>query len=121
MNSRKPTFRVAAFAFFSLGLFLNSQVAAQVTGGTILGTVRDTSGATIAGAKVVIQNTGTGITIIVMTNEYGLYRGYNLIPGTYQVVVSASGFAALVEKDLAFDDEDEDLSFADHESYLVET
>ncbi len=103
MNSRKPTFRVAAFAFFFLGLFLNSQVTAQVTGGTILGTVRDTSGATIAGAKVVIQNTGTGITTIVMTNEYGLYRGHNLIPGTYQVVVSASGFAALVEKDLTLE------------------
>jgi hypothetical protein len=103
MKLREPMLRVAAFAFCFLSLFLNYQAAAQITGGTILGTVRDTSGATIAGANVVIQNTATGITTTVMTNEYGLYRGSNLIPGTYQVVVSANGFATLVEKDLTLE------------------
>src|SRR5258708_35709963 len=91
---------VAAFAFLFVGLLLVGRGAAQVAGGTILGIVRDTSGATIAGAKVAIQNMATGIITTVTTNEYGLYRAPNLIPGPYQVNVSANGFATLVEKNL---------------------
>ncbi len=103
MISPKLTSRVAAFAFLFLNLLFVGRGAAQVAGGTILGVVRDTSGASIAGAKVAIQNMATGIITTVTTNEYGLYRAPNLMPGPYQVTVSASGFATLLEKDLTLE------------------
>ncbi len=103
MNFRKPIVHIASFAVLLVNVLLVCQVQAQVTGGTIIGTVRDTSGATIADAKVVLQNTATGITTTVATNEYGLYRCPGLIPGAYQAMVSAADFVTLVEKNLTLE------------------
>src|SRR5215471_1029049 len=100
MNSPHVVFRMAGLSLLLLCLLSTDQASAQVAGGTILGTVRDTSGASIPGAKVSIRNTATGITTTLMTNEYGLYRAPNLIPGTYLVTASASGFATVVESNL---------------------
>src|SRR5206468_3701850 len=47
-----------------------------------------------------LRNTATGVTTTVMTNERGLYRVPNLIPGTYEVTASAGGFATTVATDL---------------------
>ncbi|HEV2473362.1 MAG TPA: carboxypeptidase-like regulatory domain-containing protein, partial [Chthonomonadales bacterium] len=44
-------------------LLLCQDLSAQVDTGTILGTVRDSSGAVIPGAKVSLTNTGTGLIV----------------------------------------------------------
>src|ERR1700733_10485585 len=75
---------------------------AQVAGGTILGTVSDAGGAVIANAQVTIQGTSTGATRVLNTNSSGFYTAPNLLPGKYQVKVSATGFSAgIAEVDLA--------------------
>src|SRR2546425_278218 len=100
MNSSKYVVRIAWFASLLVCVLLAGQAAAQVAGGTILGTVRDSSGANIPKAEVSLKNTATGVTTTVMTNERGLYRVPNLIPGTYEVSASAGGFATTVATDL---------------------
>jgi len=99
-----PTLRLRITGLLLLICVLSGKEAgAQVSGGTILGSIRDTSGANVARARVSIKNTATGITTTVTTNESGLYRVPNLIPGTYQITASASGFASTVENNLVLD------------------
>ncbi len=66
---------------------------AQVDQGSISGTVRDSSGASIPGAKVTIVNGSTGFTITETTDGSGNYTATPLKLGTYTVKVEANGFA----------------------------
>ncbi len=72
----------------------------QVTGATLSGTVADPSGALISGAQVSIKNTGTTITRDVTTDSGGFYSAPNLQPGNYEITVSASGFAKIVNSNI---------------------
>ena len=47
---------------------------AQVLYGSLTGTVTDSSGAAVAGAKIEALNIGTGITRTATTNESGVYN-----------------------------------------------
>ena len=67
---------------------------AQVAGATILGTVTDPAGAVIANAQVTIQDADTGGTRTVTTNSAGFYAAPNLMPGKYELRISAPGFSA---------------------------
>ena len=74
-------------------------VFAQLTEGTIAGTVTDPSGAAVPHAKVVVTNAGTGISVEDATDAKGYFLAPHLAPGTYQVRVDASGFKAeIVDK-----------------------
>ncbi len=97
MNSLRKVLRFAGLLLYGL-LLLASSATAQVSGGTILGNVRDTSGANIPNAQVSIQNEATGVRTTTSTNASGLYRVPNLLPGTYQITVSAPGFATTVQR-----------------------
>jgi hypothetical protein len=74
------------------GLLLCGAMAAQVTSGTILGTVTDASGGSVMGAKVKITNAGTSISSNLKTNADGNFELPYLIAGQYEVAVEASGF-----------------------------
>ncbi len=78
-----------------------SQASAQVAGGTIRGTVADTTGGVLPGAHVVILNTATGISTDLVTNEAGTYGAPNLLPGPYELTATLSGFETSVRKGLA--------------------
>ncbi len=67
-------------------------MAQTVYTGTITGTVKDTTGAVIPHAKVIVTNTATGVNSPVTTTSTGDYTVPNLIPGPYKVVVQAPGF-----------------------------
>src|SRR6202140_2532150 len=71
---------------------MHLDVQAQVAGGTITGTVGDSSGRVIANVAVSITNVATGINRTVTTNEDGLYIAPNLLPATYELTFTASGF-----------------------------
>ena len=71
---------------FSLPLF------GQAVNGTLLGTVTDTSGATVANAKVTATETKTGAIHVSATNESGNYTFPDLQPGIYTVETEARGF-----------------------------
>ena len=70
----------------------------QVTTGTILGEVSDSSGALVPGAKVTIRNVDTGISRTATTDAAGRYRIPQLGPGNYEVTGEAVGFQAMVRR-----------------------
>jgi Carboxypeptidase regulatory-like domain/TonB dependent receptor-like, beta-barrel len=68
-------------------------LSAQVTGGSMSGTVTDGSGSAIPNAKIVIRNTATGITRETVTDSAGFFSAPNLNAGPYSITTSAPGFA----------------------------
>jgi hypothetical protein len=62
------------------------------------GLITDPSGAGIPNANVSIKNTGTGEVREVPTNANGFYSAPNLLPGKYEVTITAQGFNKLVQK-----------------------
>src|SRR5262249_21330379 len=67
-------------------------VRAQAVSGTILGTVQDSSGASVPGASVTIVNSETGLTRAVTTDSAGEYNAPSLPPGMYNVSCEMKGF-----------------------------
>src|SRR3984893_19447892 len=67
-------------------------VAAQLPTGTILGTVKDSSGASVPGATVTVRNTDTNLTRTQMTEQDGSYRFPELPVGHYEAKAEAPGF-----------------------------
>ncbi|GAC1680639.1 MAG: hypothetical protein PVS2B2_19120 [Candidatus Acidiferrum sp.] len=91
-NHRKYLSTLVAAAALLLGLFLSVPTQAQVAGGTLSGTITDPSGGEVPLAQVVIKNVATGVDRTVTTNTNGYFTAVNLLPGEYQVTVSANGF-----------------------------
>ena len=81
------------FAGCLVALFLLSSASGQTVTGSIAGVVTDPSGAVVPGAKVVSENTATGVRTSVLTNSAGVYTLRFLPIGTYTVTISAKGFA----------------------------
>jgi hypothetical protein len=73
-------------------------VHGQVTGGTISGTVTDSTGKVVPNVHIAITNLATGIGREVTTNDEGFYSAPNLLPGTYEVKFSAQGFKTEANK-----------------------
>src|SRR5215469_14730084 len=75
---------------------------AQTTG-SITGTVKDSSGAAIAGAAVVVASPERGITREMETNSTGEYNQSGLPAGNYDVSVVAKGFKKYEVKGVKLD------------------
>ena len=75
-----------------------TRLAAQGTTATILGTVTDSTGASIPGANVQVKNVGTGQTTNSQTDAQGRYRIPDIGVGDYEVQASKDGFATLLHK-----------------------
>ena len=82
------------------GLMAGGVAHAQVTGATLAGTVTDATGGVVANATVSATNTATAINREVMTDSAGLYTIPNLVPGLYDIKVSATGFSTSVQSGL---------------------
>ena len=65
----------------------------QVLYGTLTGTVTDASGAVLPGAQVTASEASTGVNRTEATDSSGIYRFEALLPGTYKVTISATGFS----------------------------
>jgi hypothetical protein len=65
----------------------------QVVGGSISGTVRDASGAAVAGATVEIRNTETGAKRVLISDAAGRYAAPSVPVGGYSVSASKEGFS----------------------------
>ncbi len=68
---------------------------AQSTSGTLVGTVTDTSGAVIAGVKIRVTNSGTGVSFDTQSNTNGDYSLPNLQAATYVVRAEFAGFRSV--------------------------
>lgn len=67
---------------------------AQSYRGSIHGSVHDTSGATVAGAKITLKGSETGLTRDTTSADDGVYVISELPAGTYAVTAVSAGFAA---------------------------
>jgi hypothetical protein len=74
-------------------LLLAVAASAQNSRGTLRGTVEDTSGGRIASAKIVVQAAESTFQREAASDARGEFRIDDLVPGTYRVVATASGFA----------------------------
>jgi hypothetical protein len=81
---------------FTFSLLLLTATA-QETRSTILGTIKDPTGAVVAGATVNIVNTETNSSSRVVTNESGYFEASYLLPGTYTITATAAGFKKYVQ------------------------
>src|SRR5215469_10816690 len=61
-------------------------------GGSIRGTILDPSGSAVSGAAVRADNLETGFTRATLSNQAGEYEVPLLLPGRYEVTISAKGF-----------------------------
>jgi hypothetical protein len=75
-----------------------TQTAAQVAGATLSGLITDSSGAAIADATVSTKNVATGEVREVVTNGEGFYSVPNLLPGAYDLTVTAKQFQKTVQR-----------------------
>ncbi len=72
--------------------------AAQTTGGKILGTVSDPTGAVIPGAKITVTNEATGVSRTATSDSQGDFVLLEMAVGAYTVTVEAEGFRTNVRK-----------------------
>ena len=96
MRSLGSCTRFAAGALVFLSLAVCSLIPitgrAQLAGGTFTGTITDASGAVVPNAQVAVKNLATAVTVTSTSNTDGLFTVPNLVPGTYDVTISAGGF-----------------------------
>src|SRR5262245_18776617 len=77
---------------------LTPTVTAQVTTGTINGTVKDPSGAALPGVSIKLTNTDTGFTRSVISDEVGRYNAPQLPLGGYEIAAELPGFQTAVRR-----------------------
>jgi Carboxypeptidase regulatory-like domain len=97
MNQNTARFIVAA------GILLFSCLAgvtlrAQASGAALSGTIVDTSGKVVVGAKLSAKNLATAQSVEAQTDSAGNYAVANLAPGDYEITVRAEGFSSNVAK-----------------------
>jgi hypothetical protein len=95
--SRKMCSWVVALA---AALFVSTTLYSQVTTGTLLGRVADSTGAVLPGATVRATDVQTGAGRTASTNELGDYIFPGMPVGTYRIETTASGFKRGVRTDI---------------------
>ena len=86
---------------FTIGLLIlltGTVLRAQSVHGTLAGTVADSTGAVVTGAKVDIVNTSTATTYTATTTSAGIFRFEDVALGNYVITVTAQGFKTSVTK-----------------------
>jgi len=86
--------------FITMGGFA-AAANAQAVGAALSGLITDERGGAVPGATVTIKNVGTGVVREVSTNGDGFYSAPNLLPGAYEVRVTAQGFQTHVQKEIS--------------------
>src|SRR5688572_26795671 len=94
---------VRIFVSFLLSFSFAHLAPAQDTRGSISGTVTDPQAAVIAGATVIVANTGTGTSTRLTTNAGGYFEAPLLLPGSYSITVETSGFKRSVRSGLTLE------------------
>ncbi|HEX9111194.1 MAG TPA: carboxypeptidase-like regulatory domain-containing protein, partial [Terriglobales bacterium] len=88
-------------AVISSFLALSTLVTAQSATTSLHGTVFDPKGAVVVDATVTLTNPATGFTRTTKSDNQGGYQFPELQPATYEVTVSAPGFANVKETGIA--------------------
>ena len=96
MNMRIRSLVGLALSVFGLSLYMFAQGAS----GTISGVVKDNSQAVVSGAAISVVNVETGVTRQGQSDAQGRFRVGELMPGTYQISASMTGFSKETRKNV---------------------
>jgi Carboxypeptidase regulatory-like domain/TonB-dependent Receptor Plug Domain len=88
---------LGVFLILTVVLCLAPSARAQITSGTVYGSVQDPTGALVPNATVIATEPTKGVTRTVTSNSGGTFSIPNLPPGSYSIEVSAQGFATLTK------------------------
>ncbi|PWU08012.1 MAG: hypothetical protein C5B51_08545 [Terriglobia bacterium] len=86
--------RLQLWGLLAVALLIAAPSHAQSTFASVLGTVRDPSGGSVAACKILVENTGTSLRRTAVTDGAGNYTVPNLEPGGYTIRMEAPGFQA---------------------------
>jgi Carboxypeptidase regulatory-like domain/TonB dependent receptor-like, beta-barrel len=88
--------RLLAAGLAAVALTAPGPANGQVLYGSLVGTVVDSSGATVPGATITATNKETGLVLETTSNETGNYSIPNVQQGTYDVKAALTGFKEFV-------------------------
>jgi hypothetical protein len=94
----RPTKLVLSVGILILLLLLSEPLSAQVAAATLTGTITNQSGAVVPNARISLKNLLTGQTAETQADSAGIYNVPNLLPGDYEVSISAQGLPTKVSK-----------------------
>jgi hypothetical protein len=89
---RRAVRRLCLLLMFAAAGLMEPSLRAQVTSGTIFGSVEDSTGAMIPNAAITATQSSIGVTRKGTSSSTGTFSLPNLPPGTYTLEVSATGF-----------------------------
>src|SRR5262245_13370698 len=81
-------------------VFVAIPALAQENTGSIRGTIKDTTGAVIAGAKVTVSSPTLVRPLDAITDKDGVYRFPKLPVGLYVITVGQTGFKTVKDEDI---------------------
>ena len=90
-----------AFQSLTLMLLVCASGFSQGTTGTILGSVRDQSGAAVPGVTITVTDQATTLSRTTLSNEVGDYTVSLLPPGVYSITAELAGFRKAIQSDVA--------------------
>jgi hypothetical protein len=97
----RTIYLMLALFLLTTGLGLNA--IGQTSRGTVSGTVSDSTGAVIVGARVELKNNGTGVNRTTQTNGAGIYRFDAVDLGSYSLKIDMNGFKQFAITDLGIE------------------
>jgi hypothetical protein len=97
-DSMKNLTRISILMMFLLSMGGASAFAQFLSG--VEGTVQDSTGAAVPGAKVTITDTRLGVAKVITTNQSGYFRVDSIAASTYTVHIELAGFKSWDQKDL---------------------
>ncbi|MPY90916.1 MAG: TonB-dependent receptor plug domain-containing protein [Luteitalea sp.] len=95
-NRWRSVMRRALFVLIGFLLVAPPGALAQLTTGTISGTVKDDSGGVLPGVTVTLRHVETGVSRTLVTEAHGRYEVPSLALGAYDVRAELSGFRPMV-------------------------
>jgi hypothetical protein len=90
--------KIVLGVFLVLLMFGAVLLRAQDQGAVLSGSVSDASGKAVAGARVAFRSAATGQSAEAQTDSAGVYSVSGLVPGDYEITVSAAGLETKTAK-----------------------
>src|SRR5580658_7332148 len=99
--SRSSALGLSVIVVAVLSLLSTVSMFGQAVNSTVLGTVSDSTGAVVVGAKVTLTEADTNVSRTGQTNESGNFVFPDLPPGNYFATVEMKGFKKEERRNIA--------------------